>query len=1518
MPFEKGGRADKEGNRYEINCIIYEILNILNEINYSVVVEALGTDEIGTDILITTLDGEKENQQCKARNASKEYWDISDLKAKNIFSAWKIQLNRDCSRKVALVSPMACSFLFDLHNRACNTSGIAEEFYSIQIMKSSKEFQKFYKSFCAEMSLNSDVDADVLKSIDYLKRISYKQISEYELQERIIQNIQYLFSSERKTVYNAFLSFIVMEDILGKEITQTVLIEYFTKQGITFRLKDGDKRILPRISEVNQEYRENFRSLQGGLIFRKEFDVCTKAISNEKAIIISGNAGSGKSGCTEAILNYCEEKNIPHIAIKLDRRIPHKNCEFWGQELGFPDSIAHSIHLISRNENAVIILDQLDALRWTQAYSSEALAVCMELIRQIKYLNYERKKKIVLVFVCRTYDLENDNNINSLFKKQDSPENDWEIVRVNDFDEDVVKEIIGENYEQLSYKLKKLLRIPSNLYIWQHLDKEEFYGDCLTTSHLIDKWFEQICKKGVVVGLQQRVINETKISIVDSLDKTGRLYVPKQILHVEQAGLDYLISSEIIVVQNNKVGFVHQSILDYFISQRMMEKYFDGQTIENIIGEKDKQNPGRRYQVQMFLQNVMEYDSGDFIFAGEKMLISDSIRYYVKYVFFETLGQIKEPDDNISQFIIDNCENDIYGNYLLNNAIFSRKQYVTILRNQGILERWYSEPEKKAVVFNLLQSISPNLDCEDISFIKKYAFSNRNDDEQFMKCFLHDITQESDEMFELRMLFYEHYPEYAKEVYIDIISLMKQFETRTIRLISFWLKNKVKSQGSYIYRYEEELVDSDNPFLIENSEFVLDELLSYIPKENGWEVKYSDWSGRYRHKRNIERACVELVKKATIALIHKSPDAFWGYYELYMGKGYHVFNEIILNSLAFLSPQYSNQVIRYLSTDLDKNIFDYTSGAEDELELVKKVLKIHASRCDKEELSAIENVICKYISPNASEWYKRRIEQNKSKDYKPVYWSFWGDLQYKLLQCLPEDRINKKTKDLLHVLDRRFYKVPLRYGNLNGHSGWVKSPVSGKNIGKAQWLQIITNKKLKNRNYINSVEVKGGFIESSYKMYANDFQTVVKQQPKEMIELVLENKERVFPAFIDAMFLGVEMSETLETVDFKVIEKMLLTFPCDMETHRASYFCGILEKISDFCWSSEIMQQLKNIALKHCNPELNKPNVTNSEDKEMKSCEMLHRNALNCVRGSAARTIGHFLWEDEKLFLQFKDVIEGLTKDENPAVRFAALYALWPSYNIDREWSEEKIIYLYELDIRMASFYDSKDMFFLLYPKYKERIINIIKKCFESEDKQLVEVGGHSICEFYILYSEFETIMLSVESNSKEQIKAILDMAVIYLKVNDYREEAKNIILNYKSIDMDVEIPLSRIFYDKYVDAKRDRQFLQEFMKTKISRRTVRAFVHYLEEYAVSIVDYADIIIQLCENILQMKLEDLRKQWGIEDEISKLIMSLYDETANSNKVTDKQIAARCLELWDIMFERQLGSVREVSRKLMER
>ena len=79
MPSEKGGRADKAGNEYEKDCIIFEFLKIISEKNYSVSIEALGDDEKGTDILVVRKDGTIEHQQCKKRNASMEYCIINNI-----------------------------------------------------------------------------------------------------------------------------------------------------------------------------------------------------------------------------------------------------------------------------------------------------------------------------------------------------------------------------------------------------------------------------------------------------------------------------------------------------------------------------------------------------------------------------------------------------------------------------------------------------------------------------------------------------------------------------------------------------------------------------------------------------------------------------------------------------------------------------------------------------------------------------------------------------------------------------------------------------------------------------------------------------------------------------------------------------------------------------------------------------------------------------------------------------------------------------------------------------------------------------------------------------------------------------------------------------------------------------------------------------------------------------------------------------------------------------------------------
>ena len=156
------------------------------------------------------------------------------------------------------------------------------------------------------------------------------------------------------------------------------------------------------------------------------------------------------------------------------------------------------------------------------------------------------------------------------------------------------------------------------------------------------------------------------------------------------------------------------------------------------------------------------------------------------------------------------------------------------------------------------------------------------------------------------------------------------------------------------------------------------------------------------------------------------------------------------------------------------------------------------------------------------------------------------------------------------------------------------------------------------------------------------------------------------------------------------------------------------------------------------------------------------------------------------------------------------------------------------------------------------------------------------------------------------------------LKYEEYRDKAKEIILICKNIERDIGFLLSGMFREKLVDVERDANFLLEIMKSKANKKMVYSFVHFLEENACSIKNYAGIVLTLCNSMLEMDSESLAKQWGIQNNISKLIIALYDECADSQKESDKQIAERCLELWDIMFEKQIGRIRELSRELMER
>ncbi|MFC4410069.1 hypothetical protein ACFOZY_06410 [Chungangia koreensis] len=1314
----------------------------------------------------------------------------------------------------------------------------------------------------------------------------------------------------------AFLS--IVDESIGKSIK--TIEEKLSDDYLLGRYKnlEPDERIMHRLEELNHEYKTAFIPLGNGFIKRKEFSICKGAIDSGKSLIIHGRAGRGKSGCTVDIINYCEENVIPYLAIKLDKRIPSKTAEKWGEDLGLPASITHCIHSVSKNQRAVIILDQLDALRWTLAHSRDALIVCAQIINQVERLNIERENKISVVFVCRTHDLENDNNIRSLFKKVDSEEViQWSKVQVNELDEDLVKGIVGKRYEQLTSKLKEILRIPSNLYIWQQLDPNKVYAECSTASHLVSQWWGQLSDKCFEFGLREDNLIQIKDKMVTFLERYSRIFIPLSILNENKSSLEFLSSNAFLIIQDKKVSFAHQSILDCFLAEKMLQRYYDGEDIVDIIGTKEKQTPGKRYQVQMFMQNLSEFDSHDFINAGQRMFEANQIRYFVKFVFLEVLNQIDNIDENIQNFIVNNCENEKYGNNIINNVIFSRPKYIRLLRKYGILDKWFNNQSKKDIVLKLLVSMSPNYDTDDIAFIEKYALNSKEDDNKLSKCFMYDINHDTDELFELRMKFYNRYPQMVDR-YLDFKSMLKNCEIRTIRLLAFLLENKIKSKGGRIYNYEEEFLNQDSEILINNGEEVLNLLLPYVPTENEDSLLFSEWSGKYFRKRGLERACIQIIKKANAAIIAQQPEKFFDRYKEFMGKGNDLFNEIILDGLYRLPESYSDIVINYLCSDFNSNIFDKTGGNGDELFLAKQILGKHSRYCSEHIFNVLEERVLNYLSPKAKDRYLRRLNYNREKNGDTVYWSFWGDFQKEILEVLPYDRLSDQAKDLIRTLKRKFPNGTTLYKHSNGSGGWVSSPVAGKKLNNKKWLEILTNTKINNKSHSRWKEVPGGIVSNSIEEFARSFSDAVSEDPEGMINLVLSYQDKVLDVYLDSLFSGVAYSKALDSVPVGLLETMILTYPYDYTSYRANYICSLIRNRKNVNWSQEVLDILKDIAINHKNPEIGKPNITNNEDKEMRSFDMLQSNAINCVRGNAAEAVAQLVWNDSSVFIQFKDTIEKLALDENPAVKLASLFALWPSYNIERDWASEIILNLFEEDHRLAGFHDTKNMLFLLYPKYRERVLEVIKKCYESDDKELIEMGAYCLSEMFILKNEFAEIINNVDTMSEVQAVAVLHMTTNYFNKDEFNSLAKDMIRKFKASTLDLEMPISRLFYDNLIDLKRDKDFLIEIMNSGLSGRIVRAFVHYLEEESKSVVDYKDIILSMSYHLVGNEVGEFEGIWGIEDEISKLIIGLYDETSNSTIPEIKGIANECLDIWDLMFEKQFGQIRSLSQKLMER
>ena len=142
--------------------------------------------------------------------------------------------------------------------------------------------------------------------------------------------------------------------------------------------------------------------------------------------------------------------------------------------------------------------------------------------------------------------------------------------------------------------------------------------------------------------------------------------------------------------------------------------------------------------------------------------------------------------------------------------------------------------------------------------------------------------------------------------------------------------------------------------------------------------------------------------------------------------------------------------------------------------------------------------------------------------------------------------------------------------------------------------------------------------------------------------------------------------------------------------------------------------------------------------------------------------------------------------------------------------------------------------------------------------------------------------------------------------------------MKYIKLDLDLEFPISRIFYDNLIDIERDEEFLKNLVSFKSSKKIVSTFVRYLEKCNQPIIAYKDVIFAMSYNIIENNIDSEGYIYGLNEEISKLIIGLYDEASEEKNEKINAIANECLHIWDLMFEKRIGAARILTSKMLDR
>ena len=315
---------------------------------------------------------------------------------------------------------------------------------------------------------------------------------------------------------------------------------------------------------------------------------------------------------------------------------------------------------------------------------------------------------------------------------------------------------------------------------------------------------------------------------------------------------------------------------------------------------------------------------------------------------------------------------------------------------------------------------------------------------------------------------------------------------------------------------------------------------------------------------------------------------------------------------------------------------------------------------------------------------------------------------------------------------------------------------------------------------------------------------------------------------------------------------------------------------------------------------------------------MLFANTINCVRGVAAEAIGALLWDHGDWLDRLRPGIDALVKDSHPVVRMAAIEALLPVVNIDRDLAVDWFCQTCGDDLRVAASPRAVRFFNSTFGSHAEKLLPLVRAMANSDLDEVSQEGAKEVAARWLFHGLFSEEIEGCRNGNIAQRKGVAQVASHYLRDAAYSARCRELLAALiNDPEKDVRTEAAKMArHPAFLQGAVNQDFINTYINSQAYIDHPSDIVYNLKDFAGSLLPVSEIIFAVCR-VFSTTLLEKSRDLGLAvphsvSDIYTVLLRLYEQSEGLGNSTTRN---QCLDTWDMMFENRVGIIQELTKAI---